>query len=104
VFWHNRRDLHRRIRLRISLAPNRADITDYGTVAYDLELPKPVQLAGVLSRKTRAGAGSFDIDLPLAGTRGVECRRGNPNGSHTIVFTFANELTSVDGASATTMQ
>jgi hypothetical protein len=39
--------------------------------------------------------------LPLAGTRGVECRSGGPNGNHSVVFTFPTDITAVDGASLT---
>jgi hypothetical protein len=60
--------------------------------------PTPVSLTGVASRKTHGGAGTFDIDLPLDGT-GVECRSGGAGGYYTLVFSFANTLTSVGGAS-----
>ncbi|HEV3391922.1 MAG TPA: M12 family metallopeptidase [Chthoniobacterales bacterium] len=56
----------------------------------------------VVSRMTHGnGAGTFDVNLPFAGTRGVECRSGGANGNYTIVFQFANSLTSVGGASVT---
>jgi hypothetical protein len=61
----------------------------------------PVQLKTVVSRKVHGSAGTFDVDLPLAGLRGIECRSGGTNNSHTLVFTFANTLTSVSGASVT---
>ena len=60
-----------------------------------------VQLNEVASRKTHASAGTFDVDLPLTGSPGVECRRGGANGDYTLIFTFANLLTSVGGASVT---
>jgi hypothetical protein len=45
-------------------------------------------------------AGSFDIDLPLAGDPGIECRSSVSlgAGNYIMVFTFANPLTSVDAA------
>jgi hypothetical protein len=55
----------------------------------------------VVSRMTHGSAGTFDVNLPFAGTRGVECRSGGANGNYTIVFQFANSLTSVGGASVT---
>jgi len=61
--------------------------------------PTPVQLSGVVSRKSHGSAGSFDIDLPLDGT-GIECRTGGADGDYTLIFTFANTLTSVDSVSA----
>src|SRR5207302_1596764 len=46
-------------------------------------------------------AGIFDINLPLTGTPGIECRSGGANGDYTMIFTFANTLTSVGDASVT---
>jgi hypothetical protein len=59
-----------------------------------------VQLVNAVSRKAHGGAGVFDIDLTNG--NGIECRSGGPNGDYTLVFTFANPLTSVDSASVTT--
>ncbi len=61
--------------------------------------PAPLQLTTAVSRKTHAGAGDFDIPLPLTGTPGVECR--NSAGNHTLVFTTSNTLVS-GNASVTT--
>jgi len=58
-----------------------------------------VQLASVVSRKTHGSAGDFDIQLPLSGNVGVECRgTGAATNSYRLVFTFANVLTSVSDA------
>ena len=54
---------------------------------------------GAASRKTHGGAGPFDVNLPLTGEPGVECRTGGANGDHTIVVTFNNPVTE-GGASA----
>lgn len=45
-----------------------------------------------VSRKTHGAAGAFDINLPLTGEPGVECR--NSGGNHTLVFTFGNNIAS----------
>lgn len=58
--------------------------------------PAP-QLTAAVSRKTHGLVGTFDIDLPLTGTAGVESRTGGVSGNHKIVFTFLNTLTSVGG-------
>jgi Dockerin type I domain len=60
----------------------------------------------VVSRMTHGSAGTFDVNFPLppmASPRGVECRSGvgGVSGNYTFVFTFANNLTSVAGASVT---
>jgi sugar lactone lactonase YvrE len=62
-------------------------------------LVTPVQLNAVVSRKTHGSAGTFNIDLPLTGNPGIECRSGGANGDYTLVFTFSSLLTKVGGAS-----
>lgn len=57
----------------------------------------PLQAA---SRKTHAGAGTFDINMPITGAKGVEPRTGGSSGNHQIMFTFANDV-SLLGASVT---
>lgn len=59
----------------------------------------PLQLVTAVSRKMHGALGPFDIDLPLTGTHGIECRSGGPTNSYTIVFTFTNPLTAVDSVS-----
>jgi len=59
---------------------------------YALTIPA---LSGVVSRLTHGSAGTFDVNLPLTGARGVECRSGGANGSHSMVFNFLNNVTSV---------
>jgi glucose/arabinose dehydrogenase len=54
-------------------------------------------LVSAASRKTHGGI-PFDIALPLAGPRGVECRSGGTNGSYTMIFKFALPISSVGGA------
>jgi hypothetical protein len=51
----------------------------------------------VVSRKTHGTVGTFDVDLTNG--NGIECRSGGTAGDYTMVFTFANTLTSIDGAS-----
>ncbi|GMV98293.1 MAG: hypothetical protein AMXMBFR83_26450 [Phycisphaerae bacterium] len=52
-------------------------------------------LAGAVSRKTHGTAGAFDIDLPLTGTPGSECRAGGPT---QIVLTFSETIVADDGS------
>jgi hypothetical protein len=51
-----------------------------------------LQLNSAVSRKTHGAAGPFDIDLPLTGAAGVECRSGA--GNHTLVVQFTNDVVS----------
>jgi Domain of unknown function (DUF5122) beta-propeller len=51
-----------------------------------------LQIGSAVSRKTNGGAGDFDVNLPLVGEPGVECR--SSSGAHTLVFTFRNNVVS----------
>ena len=51
-----------------------------------------LQLVSAVSRKTQRRAGTFDVNLPLAGTAGVECRDGG--GNYSLVFTFTTNVVS----------
>ena len=68
--------------------------------AVNASLPA-VQLSSVVSRKIHGTAGTFDINLPLTGSPGIECRSGGASNTYTMVFTFASPLTSVSSASVT---
>ena len=58
----------------------------------------PVQLTDAVSRKTHGAAGTFDVELPLTGNVGIECRSGGAGGNHTFVFTFTNNIVSGNAA------
>jgi hypothetical protein len=79
-------------------------IDGYGFInaeaAVNASLPA-VQLSSVVSRKIHGTAGTFDINLPLTGSPGIECRSGGASNTYTMVFTFASPLTSVSSASVT---
>ena len=89
-----------------------SSVADFGnTAGLQIELPPDVTftsasgglLAGVtaVSRKSHRAAGDFDIDLPLTGNPGIECRKPGLNGSYRMVVTFGNAPT-VDGPVAVT--
>jgi hypothetical protein len=52
------------------------------------------------SRMTHGPKGPFEVPLPLTGDIGIECRTDGTS-NYTMVFTFANPLTSVAGATIT---
>ncbi|MEY2485873.1 MAG: hypothetical protein QOH39_1521 [Verrucomicrobiota bacterium] len=58
-------------------------------------------LQGVVSRKTHGTAGDFDIDLPLAGNPGVECRSGGANNLYTLIYTLDRNVTVAGTATKT---
>jgi dockerin type I repeat protein len=51
--------------------------------------PIPTQ---VVSRKLHSGT-PYDINLPLTGNSGIECRGGGPNKDYQVVFAFARAVT-----------
>jgi hypothetical protein len=55
--------------------------------------PAQVQLTGAASELTHRSAGTFDIDMPLSGTPGVEDRSSS---TYTAVFTFDGPVISGD--------
>lgn len=52
-----------------------------------------LELLAAASRK-----GHFEIDLPLAGAPGIECRSGGADQNYKVTLTFNNPVTSVDQA------
>ena len=59
-----------------------------------------VPLVRAVSRKDHDGK-AFDVNLPLTGSPGVECRSGGAGGDYQVIFSFANPITSVANASVT---
>ena len=69
-------------------------------VAQPYVFPAPTQpptLVSAVSRKDHGTTGAFDVDLPLTGGPGIECRSGGANGDYTLVFTFERYLKNVSG-------
>jgi hypothetical protein len=62
--------------------------------------PSPPIPTSAVSRKIHGTAGTFDIDLPLAGNPGIECRSGGTNNDYQMLMTFANAV-SFNGAAVT---
>ena len=79
---------------------SRVGVSDIGAYEFGGTLPGPAPLLSVVSRKLH-GATAFDINLPLTGSPGVECRSGGASGDYQLIFSFANTLASVGDASVT---
>jgi FG-GAP-like repeat/Dockerin type I domain len=60
----------------------------FNQVAILLNNTPAVQPLSAVSRKTHGSAGTFDINLPLTGTPGIECRSSGAGGDHQIVISF----------------
>jgi len=52
----------------------------------------PPTPTSVVSRKLHAGL-PFDINLPLTGNPGIECRSGGASSDYQVIFSFANSVT-----------
>jgi hypothetical protein len=63
-----------------------------GTVLHKAGMASTLQLVSALSRQSHRNAGTFDINLPLTGVAGVECRDGG--GSYSFVFNFTTNVVS----------
>jgi pimeloyl-ACP methyl ester carboxylesterase len=69
--------------------------------AVDLTINFTGQTAPIaVSRKTHGTSGAFDIDLPLTGDPGIECRSGGVNDDYQLVITFPSTVT-FDSAAVT---
>ena len=75
------------------------------TAQVTISVTSGVNLVSVVSRMQHGTiTPPFEVNLPLTGTRGVECRSSSSlgAGNYTIVFQFDNALASVGGASVST--
>jgi hypothetical protein len=92
-------------------SPERSGLNEAGQVAFGFALADgrrgiaiwspSLKLLCASSRKSQGGK-NFDINLPLTGPLGVECRSGGAQGNFTLVLQFTNKLKSVGIASVTT--
>ncbi len=82
-------------------APNPSAFYATETAAHRQFIESTVmQATDLVSRKTHGNAGTFDLDLPLSGKPGIECRSGGATNDYTLVFTFVNNV-SVQSATVT---
>jgi len=77
----------------------------HGRGMYELPValqPALPQISTVVSRKKHGTVEpSFDIDLPVQGPVGIECRTGPNAGEHTLIFKFTKNISSVATADVT---
>jgi hypothetical protein len=79
-------------------APNFS--TDTDVVFKIKKSTSPVTPLSAVSRKTHGSGGTYDIQLPLTGPAGTECRAPGGSASHQVVITFSRTVT-FTGASLT---
>lgn len=91
------------VKVRFRLACDFLETPGVGWFIDDIQFTNPlgcpIQLSSVVSRKTHTGVGDFDINLPLAGPRGIECRSGGASNAYKLVFTFPVAVTNCGTAS-----
>ena len=58
-------------------------------------------LTSAVSRMTHGSAGTFDFDISAGNA--IECRRGGPNNTYTVVFGFSNDIASCGTANTGTV-
>jgi hypothetical protein len=63
---------------------------------------RPLQLTSAVSRKLH-GATAFDINVPLTGEPGVECRSGGASKNHTLVFTFNSPVVAANAVATSSL-
>jgi len=60
---------------------------------YVARLHDVIAPTAVVSRKVHGLAGNFDINLPLSGNAGIECRSGGGSNDYQIMFAFPSAVT-----------
>ena len=60
---------------------------------FDQELVGAATIITAVSRMTHGGAGTFDIDMPLTGSSGVEDRSNSATHDYSLVVTFSGNVT-----------
>jgi hypothetical protein len=62
-------------------------------VYYVRVFPAVPTVTSAVSRKAHGGAGNFDVNLPLTGTPGIECRSTGGTNDYSMIVTFAGNVT-----------
>jgi PKD repeat protein len=89
--------------VRLVVTDSRGKVSS-NTATFLVEVERPLGLLSVGSRKIHGAAGPFDVDLPLTGAAGIECRTPGPSNSYQLIYTFnkavavAGTATKVQGA------
>ena len=60
--------------------------------AFEVQIVTPT-VTGAVSRKVHGGTGTFDINMPLTGPSGIECRTTGGTNDYTLVVHFSANVT-----------
>ena len=108
VIWNYTEDLTYYAELGVSIPAEHASYYTYEGATVYLPFssgPQELRVTGTafvpaapmasraVSRLAHGVAGAFDIELPLSGATGVECRSGGPTGDYQLVVSFAEQVT-----------
>jgi len=86
--------------VKLVVKDSRGLISD-NTAHFLVNVQQPLGLANVVSRKAHGTIGNFDIDLPLTGKVGVECRNPGSQSTYNLVYTFNKDVTAPGTAGLT---
>jgi hypothetical protein len=88
-------------RLKNKIGHGYSVLDGFGFINAETATAATLPVPGVVSRKTHGAAGDFDVQLPINGPAGIECRAPGANNSHTLVFTFDRPVASNGNATVT---
>ena len=88
-------------RLKNKIGHGYSVLDGFGFINAEAATAATLPVPGVVSRKTHAAAGTFDLPLPINGTAGLECRSGGASNAYTLVFTFDRPVASNGNATVT---
>ncbi len=66
---------------------------DSVTISEPGSCPTPMVVSAVSAKTHGGGTGTFNVDLPLSGGPGIECRTGGGTNDYTMVVTFNGPVT-----------
>jgi PKD repeat protein len=78
--------------VKLVVTDSRGRISD-NTAHLLIDVQRPLGTGVVVSRRAHGTLGNFDIDLPLTGNAGVECRLPGPNNTYNLIYTFNKNVT-----------
>jgi PKD domain-containing protein len=85
---------------RLVVTNSRGNVSS-NVATFNVNVERVLALTSIGSRMTHGSAGTFDVDLPLTGTAGIECRAPGSNNSFNLVYGFNKAVSTTGTASKT---